>query len=358
MLGMAGPKTERRKKSGGVRGRNVEVTGAPFHVSDDTNSRNTSNPKIVREFEGVDQARMELARRPSTAGGTSSRRPVYKHETRDDLHCKPLTSNQFHTTYFNFPLPASILTPAATPKSSRSPTTSPEPDFGVYRIPEEIGMALGSPTQNAAVWSPHIHFQVTPRRYTPESLEDWAIASPPKSKSSKWKILGGLFGKKASEPPTAFYQVQPEEHRSDYLTFPSPPLEKPRGRGKTTSERKLEKPRPEVKRANTVPIDFQSQESNNRPKEFPLNPPLQPQLQPTQLQPPRIHIEGGPLLNVEIPSIEMERYSVMFGNLIEPSSTSTSSLLARRQATLDRLKVVNEKLAQHVSISAQVSFRY
>jgi hypothetical protein len=75
---------------------------------------------------------------------------------------------------------------------------------------------------------------------------------------------------------------------------------------------------------------------------------------------PEITLEGGPLvdnhqsdykgLDVDIPSIHMERYSVMFGSSLQkpPGSSSSSSLLARRQATLDKLKTVNEALALKV----------
>jgi hypothetical protein len=55
------------------------------------------------------------------------------------------------------------------------------------------------------------------------------------------------------------------------------------------------------------------------------------------------------LLNINIPTIEMERYSVMFSGVLQKSGTTQSSLLARRQATLDKLKTVNEAIALKVS---------
>ena len=63
----------------------------------------------------------------------------------------------------------------------------------------------------------------------------------------------------------------------------------------------------------------------------------------------KMHPHGGQLLDVDIPSVEMERYSVMFGNLLPKPAGMSSSLLARRQATLDKLKTVNEALALKVS---------
>jgi hypothetical protein len=51
-------------------------------------------------------------------------------------------------------------------------------------------------------------------------------------------------------------------------------------------------------------------------------------------------LNDKPLLDVEIPRIQMERYSVMFGSLLQPNRSS--SLLVRRQGNSDRLKPLNE----------------
>ncbi|EPE10193.1 hypothetical protein F503_05288 [Ophiostoma piceae UAMH 11346] len=52
---------------------------------------------------------------------------------------------------------------------------------------------------------------------------------------------------------------------------------------------------------------------------------------------------ASPYLNVDIPEASMERYSIMFDGLLN-SGPSASSLLARRQATLDKLKTINDKM--------------
>ena len=52
---------------------------------------------------------------------------------------------------------------------------------------------------------------------------------------------------------------------------------------------------------------------------------------------------GPSLLQVEIPCVELERYSVMFGDVLEPQmrqSKPQPSLLARRQAHLEQLNTV------------------
>jgi hypothetical protein len=50
-----------------------------------------------------------------------------------------------------------------------------------------------------------------------------------------------------------------------------------------------------------------------------------------------------PLLDVDIPTIQMERYSVMFSNLLQQNSggqspSRSSTLLERRQGNSERLK--------------------
>jgi hypothetical protein len=52
---------------------------------------------------------------------------------------------------------------------------------------------------------------------------------------------------------------------------------------------------------------------------------------------------GGGLLNIDIPDIRLERYSVMFSGVLNPNGTK-SSLLERRQATLEWLKTISDEL--------------
>ncbi|CAK7223101.1 hypothetical protein SCUCBS95973_005063 [Sporothrix curviconia] len=65
------------------------------------------------------------------------------------------------------------------------------------------------------------------------------------------------------------------------------------------------------------------------------------------LMPPPM-LGASPYLDVEIPEARLERYSVMFGNVLGSSQSwqPASSLLARRQATLDKLKTINDRIHQ------------
>ena len=158
-------------------------------------------------------------------------------------------------------------------------------------------MALGSPTTQTTIWSPHAQFQAPVREYSPESLEEWQSSTiSPKRKASKWKKWGGLFGRKSSDSSVDYSQAKTEvqtAHRTDYMVFPEPPTERPRGRAGTNPERKTSKHKPGIQRENTVPIGFQFQE----PKELPKGPKQFPIL--TEIQPPEIKLDGGPPCLVE-----------------------------------------------------------
>ncbi|KAI5463251.1 hypothetical protein BGZ63DRAFT_330544, partial [Mariannaea sp. PMI_226] len=78
-------------------------------------------------------------------------------------------------------------------------------------------------------------------------------------------------------------------------------------------------------------------------KEEPMPPPPPPLRTPSP--PPPVPQISSSLLDIEIPSIQMERYSVMFGNVLG-TQYDPSSLLSRRQATLDRLKTMDQNITE------------
>ncbi|KAH7317552.1 hypothetical protein BKA65DRAFT_104012 [Rhexocercosporidium sp. MPI-PUGE-AT-0058] len=357
----------------GTRGRDTEDPGAPVRVSEDAQARNNIDQNnAARLFEFSQQKRdpNQLPVRPSTSAGPGSvssfakRRNAEKRETKDDLHFNPLAAHGVGTTFYNFPLPGSLPTPASSPKSAHHPATrkpqgtrpstpeSMEIAPAKMNVPQaEIGMALGSPQHPPTAWQ-----QVPMDRYTesPDHIDDdFSNSVPVKQKTSKWKILGGLFGgKKHEAQPAAFYQLQPEtsqqapvNHGFDFGDqAASSEKPKSRGRGRSNSSaRKAWKQKPDMSRADTVPPRFDLEGSGRQ----------------NQTGTPEITIDGGTviydgaqstqkgagLLDVDIPSVQMERYSIMFGSVLQKPQSQSSSLLARRQATLDKLKTVNEALA-------------
>ena len=351
-----------------MRRRDADFPSAPIHVT------GAAQVKIIgistaRPSESSRAERNGLPVRPSTSGGpapnNSKRKGAEKRETKDDLHFNSLRAHGSGTTVYDFPLPGSLLTPSNPPKSHPPIRTSSLPCADTHDQmgptaaklgvpPMKIGMTLGSPTHQPANWQSQAQIMYSARNATPDSVDTYVdydvhVAGPLKQKSSKWKLFGGLFGatkKNQGGSPQTFYQLQPEEvvvkntTDADYMDFGEPVSlgnqrpSKSKGWGRTNSQRNVKKQKPDLRRAQTAPLNFDVQDSTRGR---------------IVTRAPEITLDRGPLLDVNIPSVEMERYSVMFGGLLQNTPGTTSSLLTRRQATLDRLKTVNEALALKVS---------
>lgn len=263
------------------------------------------------------------------------------------------------------------------PRTHMASTTSLQPQ----RLP--IGMALGSPSQappNFQAMGPPSHPETIPapgrsRASPPEHAHPLPHIPPQNTnpttstisadkpvKVSKWKLF---FGKKSAQEVSKdidkFAQGQTEEIEPIKLEVTKGKV----GRSRTITEKKStrtlkrDKERPGFSRATTAPTA--SDESYVKDiKAVPFsgihsvddvfaNDQLNANNAQNERRPSNAANNG--LLGVDIPSIQMERYSVMFSQLLEstkesPKKISSGNLLARRQATLDRLKTVNESIAE------------
>ncbi|KAL4865900.1 hypothetical protein BDV12DRAFT_141023 [Aspergillus spectabilis] len=167
-----------------------------------------------------------------------------------------------------------------------------------------IGIALGSPR----LLEPQSR---TTQRIPPPTPPDERPSSALQRKSSKWRKIGGLFKAKSTIAPTAnkpFYQVRGEAegplqgstHSIDYK-----------------SRRRADTKAGPIENTEVWPCLVSENEAIARPQE---SKPKMPEA----------------LLHVEIPTVEMERYSVMFGGLL---NNSRPSLLSRRSKTLDDVTI-------------------
>ncbi|TGO11313.1 hypothetical protein BTUL_0112g00020 [Botrytis tulipae] len=352
------------------RGRDATASSASLHVTDDAQVRDIDN-NTFQKFELGREDRLKLPQRPSTSGGTKKstgnfpkRAHTVKRETRDDLFFNPLTAHGIDgPTFYNFPLPSTrpppspvvpavpqMVDPLPRPYSPDSIKTSRTVQLNVSEL--EIGMALGSPSHPPENWQQGQKSLGMESVRTPDPMDDMShytdsIAAPKQKKGRKWF---GLFGSKKEKTPASFYQLKSESQQEIPTSDPSSPETKRTGRsrGRSTSSKTGKKP--DMKRSQTAPT----------------TPGLQPSFQPStstsiRAGTPDIRVQGpigvevlrsypkvspeGPKLDLALPSVQMERYSVMFGDILQKPSTTTSSLLQRRQATLDRLKIVEEALA-------------
>ncbi|KAG9230542.1 hypothetical protein BJ875DRAFT_487867 [Amylocarpus encephaloides] len=378
---------------GGVRGRDVEFPRAPIRVRDAAQAK-AIEINIVRKFELARE--ITVPERPKTSAGTSTKAALQRtkstRETKDDIYFNPLGVHGSGTTFYDFPLPGShpnqhltsqdfALPPrkssrGARPLTPRGSSLSPplkssqgsrpvtpevvEVEQASMVVPSmEIGMALGSPSHPPSDWPQQRHTENIRHGPSPDIMSESTagVAAPAKVKASRWKILGGLFGgKKQSEPQQQpFYQLQPapSSHNAtvvrsvngpDYLSFGEPPPApneeptKSRNRGRSISTRKTKQKasKLDMKRANTLPTRYDHPEV---PQE------QTPEIRLDGQAIPNITSGNHHILNVDIPSVEMERYSIMFGSVLQKPTGNGLPLLERRQATLDRLKSVNEALA-------------
>ncbi|KAL4932463.1 uncharacterized protein BDV17DRAFT_196728 [Aspergillus undulatus] len=173
-----------------------------------------------------------------------------------------------------------------------------------------IGIALGSPR----MLEPN-HIATAPRIPPPTPPDDARASSALRRKPSKWRKIGGMFKAKNAMSPKAnkpFYQVRagqtgPEQGSTHSVDYKS-------RRGSETKTGPIE---------NTEVWPCLVSENEALTHQGQSKPP------------------AGSLLQVEIPQIaEMERYSVMFGGLLNKSQPS---LLDRRSKTLDNLTITGKE---------------
>ena len=235
-----------------------------------------------------------------------------------------------------------------------------------------IGLALGSPGQSPLPPIPSDDRDLVADAYdvdtspenTTSTLEDVSEINAGrkgiKRKGSKWKSLSSFFGRREIRSPSPFYQLDQKEQTGparQVITLDD--LETNALRGKRANSnhgtkarradssrgmpgqdllrrnssrrrglrrKKVEAPQPDTQRS---PVKYTV---NNIADNLGTRQDLQRSLTPRPS-----------FLQVEIPCVELERYSVMFGDVLEPhirQSKPQTSLLARRTGYLEELHAV------------------
>ncbi|KAK7956114.1 uncharacterized protein PG986_005336, partial [Apiospora aurea] len=225
-----------------------------------------------------------------------------------------------------FPAPGTATTGLPTPEASPNSIATSRAQIPVIRLPtpesasdsSSIGMAIGSPVHQQTASSSNSQQTLRPTFNRNPTSPLSAVESVGSTESSgskkqagKWKLFG-RFGKKHTEtaqssPPTSAASSEMRGASRPGLAFSAPRMEGDRN----------------VARNNTVA----GPKTPGRHK---------PIVERGQWGTP-----GSGFLDVEIPDSNMERYSVMFGDVLK-NNHSASSLLARRQATLDKLKTISD----------------
>ncbi|KAI4136158.1 MAG: hypothetical protein LQ347_000014 [Umbilicaria vellea] len=233
------------------------------------------------------------------------------------------------------------------------------------------GIALGSPGENplpplpveavanGEVASSYVSDSRTVRSVGSKSRD--ACVKPVKTRTTRWHTLHGIFSKKTTAfPPSpnlpvlqmkcssvwhAQQDVEPLRHQAGPSSRNGSP-QRTRSAGDTGS---LNVAGPHVRRLPNREVrglrirDFANAKPAPLPKieiDSPRPPPKDINYNNVGPGTLRGRIDSPPRLHVEIPNVEMERYSVMFGSVLD--ETQPLSLLARRHGLSGKLTNVAE----------------
>ena len=191
-----------------------------------------------------------------------------------------------------------------------------------------IGVALGSPgmvDDQGPLPPPRFDTSIFDANRMGQSVQP--------TKSSKWKKIGGFFrAKNALASPT----VQAHGDRSKQaLEKESPSRNSPKSKHRKGSIEEWPKIEVDGKHAADG-----SGVTTQRGRRLSLSRKVAPEEKSKE-----------PLLNVDIPDVQMERYSVMFSNVM--NKNQRPPLLARRSRTLDNLRVPRNEVRHQQRIQPE-----
>ncbi|KAK7736744.1 hypothetical protein SLS63_003091 [Diaporthe eres] len=317
--------------------------------------------------------------RPSTSGSLtatgSSRSKMDKRMSKDDMFFRTARQNQgldkrisrddmyirsrmAEMSQYHVPVRGSALTPEHSPNfpvihevSIPIRVQTPE-SITSGEIP--IGMALGSPPLRPDPSPSRWQAQFPPASPQPTSSSEPSsagaapVGSLQRKKTGRRKLFGLFGGGKKREDVqglshtdagkstiTLARTVEVSTSSVNVSSKPTPT------RSNTQAERKVPKHKPIMIRSNTMPQNVD--EPPPQPKSAGL-----PGRQGNAYRQPQANVPPMPsFLDVNIPDTKLERYSVMFSDVLghpQPRQENSGSLLSRRQATLQRLKTIDDKV--------------
>lgn len=268
---------------------------------------------------------------PASTQSPAGFQPYHRPIKREDFTSPPLTSEQ----------PTAPITLRGTHVDETNGT-------GIIAI----GMALGSPAQNenpySTTWQPQVITTVTAQPDDDSRHDEQIQADEMKPKSKKWNLFSRSKSKRTKngegqydtqQPPNASPNAKLTRAASSAAAF-----------RRTSSEDMVQRHTSRIKRpvnrVQTAPIRGEAKDMSS-PSKFRKNKSkgrdpgrIDPHAHDIMPQSDRYDTIQEPRLDVEIPDITMERYSIMFAGLLE--RRSATNLLARRQATQEKLRALRE----------------
>ncbi|KAK3943821.1 hypothetical protein QBC46DRAFT_417891 [Diplogelasinospora grovesii] len=243
---------------------------------------------------------------------------------------------------------ASPLLPPSIPTRMQTPES-----LGSGEIP--IGMALGSPSHASFQfgWQPQPQPQMqvhTPPRdvFAPPTVQQAPEPVVQRQKTQRRRLFGLFGSRKNSEPAKPVLTPEARDVSSNGISMatrsitPTQQGESTPFRSNTVGGKKAPKYKPIIVRSRTESqMETLVQEGGHGANSTASA--WQPLVESSNLAPSNSTGGSVGLLDVEIPDIRLERYSIMFSGVLNPQGTP-SSLLARRQATLEKLKTINDRI--------------
>lgn len=187
-----------------------------------------------------------------------------------------------------------------------------------------IGLALGSPSMLDS------RDNLPPPRFNTEIFSQEQVGQPPlPRKSSKWRKIGGLFKAKHA-------LAMPIDEPKPLPRPPAPKKNSEQSTGPTHTRGSTEEwPIIEV---NSKPAPVDNNSCPERRRKLSLSGKKANKDRPSE----KGQKSTGLFLEVDIPNVQMERYSVMFSQVM--NKNQRPSLLARRSKTLDNLRLPNNQV--------------
>lgn len=248
--------------------------------------------------------------------------------------------NQQSLAQFEFPRPSS-----GDGRSRRKPPpgTVATFDFRVTAPPDEVvpshamldrspigvGIALGSPgmvDSKDNLPPPRFNTSIFTEQQKGQSQQ-----SQPLRKASKWKKIGGLFRAKSA-------LASPTRPRPPPMTLPNHAA----AMDKQTSQKAGTEEWPRIESDPKYATTKAASTTPSRSRKFSLS---------NKKSPKESNGDLGPRLEIDIPDVQMERYSVMFSNVM--NKNQRPSLLARRSKTLDSVQVPHNSVSTSHIIGMQ-----
>ncbi|KAJ4300397.1 hypothetical protein N0V88_003071 [Collariella sp. IMI 366227] len=308
-----------------------------------------------------------MTARPSTSSGpgtskSSGLRPkLDKRRSKDDLALMGMTRE------------GGLQPQSAGIKGQLTPEPRLSPFFkGLSRL-STIHFAEASDT----IFTPSQLLSVTitftrapnPEDQDPEEKAIWiyhgAIKTAPSNQSFAPARSNTITGRKAPKHRPIIIRAYTSESTAQERPVQEPPVQKPPVQGPVQEplvwqpliqEPPIQEPpiqEPPIQEPPIQEPSIQELPVQKPPVEKPSvqGPPVQEppvpleDVQPGVAEPaPSLPTSGYGLLDIDIPDIRMERYSVMFSGLLSPNKTKPSLLERRQATTLQRLKTISDRI--------------